>query len=152
MQIYPKRPRTWLLIGLTCLFVAITACTTGAVEQTPEPVSDEPLEWFNSPGGSSEAFRCYLARDLSPVPGGRPVRDGEERDMPLAWVPLADLVAQVLAGSLHNPLTVAGVLAAYAAQQRQWSDLRPADAPWPVFDHLRRTGRLRDMSRDAAPE
>lgn len=99
-------------------------------------------DWFNSPGGSSEAFRCYLARDLYPAPGGRPERDAEEHDMPLAWVPLDEAVAAVRAGHLHNPVTVAGLLAAYAAREEQWSGLRPVDSPWPAYEHLRDTGRL----------
>jgi hypothetical protein len=38
-------------------------------------------------------------------------------------------VAAVLAGDLHNPTTVAGVLAAAAARDRGWITLRPAEVP-----------------------
>jgi ADP-ribose pyrophosphatase len=90
------------------------------------------VDYFNSPGGSTEAFRCYLARDLHPVPEHeRHEREGEERDMRTAWVPLDDARDLVLAGRLHNPTAVAGVLAACAARDAGWSTLRPADAPWP---------------------
>jgi ADP-ribose pyrophosphatase len=90
------------------------------------------VDYFNSPGGSTEAFRCYLARDLHPVPEHeRHDREGEERDMRTAWVPLDDARDLVLAGRLHNPTAVAGVLAACAARDAGWSTLRPADAPWP---------------------
>jgi PelA/Pel-15E family pectate lyase len=67
MQKSPKRSWVWLLIGVTCLFVAITACTAGTVEKTAEPVSTEPLKWFGGYGnilmqpsdfyGSAEAVR-----------------------------------------------------------------------------------------------
>jgi ADP-ribose pyrophosphatase len=92
---------------------------------------DVLVDLENSPGGSSETIRCYLGRDLAPAPGGRPVGDGEERDMPLTWVPLDDAVSAVLAGRLTAPLTVSGVLAAYASRGGGWASLRPADSAWP---------------------
>jgi hypothetical protein len=50
----------------------------------------------------------------------------------VAWVPADVLVARVLAGELHNPLMVMGVLALRAALDAgPLDDLRPADAPWP---------------------
>lgn len=100
-------------------------------------------DWFNTPGGSTESFRCFLARGLSEVPGGRPERDDEERDMPIRWVPLADAVAAVLAGQLHNPTSVTGILAADSARVRGWQHLRAYDAPWPARHHLERTDRTR---------
>ncbi|RJK93120.1 NUDIX domain-containing protein [Vallicoccus soli] len=90
------------------------------------------VDYYNSPGGTTEAFRCYLARGLEAVAEDeRHEGEGEERDMPAAWVPLDEAVDLVLAGALHNPTTVSGVLAAAAARSRGWSGLRPADAPWP---------------------
>lgn len=90
------------------------------------------VDYYNSPGGSTEAFRCYLARGLEAVGDDeRHVGSDEERDMPIAWVPLEEAVALVLSGRLHNPTTVSGVLATFAARARGWSGLRPADAPWP---------------------
>ncbi|NIZ93229.1 NUDIX hydrolase [Kineosporiaceae bacterium B12] len=93
---------------------------------------DVVVDWFNSPGGSSEANRIYLARGLSAVPAGqRHTREDEERDMVPVRVPLAEAVEAVLAGRLGNPGTVIGVLAAAAARSAGWSTLRPADAAWP---------------------
>ena len=51
--------------------------------------------------------------------------------MPTAWVPLDEARDLVLAGRLHNPSAVVGVLAACAARDTGWSALRPADTPWP---------------------
>ena len=94
---------------------------------------DVVVDWFNSPGGSSEANRIYLARGLSAVPAEeRHTREDEERDMVPVRVPLAEAVEAVLAGRLGNPGTVIGVLAAVAARGTGWSTLRPADAPWPT--------------------
>lgn len=88
------------------------------------------IDFFNSPGGSTEAFRCFLARGVTAIPGGRPhTGEAEEADLPQVWMPLRDAVDAVLAGDLHNPTTVAGVLAASAARDRGWSTLRPADGP-----------------------
>lgn len=90
------------------------------------------VDFYNSPGGSTESFRCYLAQGLSPVPEDqRHDREHEERDMPLVWVPLDEARDLVLAGRLHNPTAVSGILAACAARDAGWSTLRPADAPWP---------------------
>ena len=90
------------------------------------------VDFYNSPGGSTEAFRCYLARGLHEVPeADRHQRQHEERDMARAWVDLSEARDLVLAGRLHNPTTVCGVLAAAAARDAGWSTLRPADAPWP---------------------
>lgn len=93
---------------------------------------DVLIDWFNSPGGMNEALRLYLARDVSPVPEHeRHVREAEEHGMPVRWVPLDQARDDVLAGRVHNPSAVVGVLAAHAARELGWSTLRPADAPWP---------------------
>jgi ADP-ribose pyrophosphatase len=90
------------------------------------------VDFYNSPGGSTEAFRCYLARGVREVPvGERHQREHEERNMARAWVDLSEARDLVLAGKLHNPTTVCGVLAAAAAREAGWATLRPADAPWP---------------------
>jgi ADP-ribose pyrophosphatase len=90
------------------------------------------VDFFNSPGGSTESFRCYLARGLSAVPDDeRHEREDEEHGMRSAWVPLDRARDLVLAGRLHNPTAVIGVLAACAARDAGWATLRPAEAPWP---------------------
>lgn len=86
---------------------------------------------FTSPGASSESLRCFLARDVREADDERFAGSGEEREMPVRWVPLDDLVAQVLDGALHNPTTVTGVLAAYASRAGGWASLRDVDTPWP---------------------
>lgn len=90
-------------------------------------------DWFNSPGGSSEANRIYLARGLSAVPeADRHVREDEEKDLVPVRVPLAQVVRAVLEGRLANPGTVIGVLALQAALAAGPGALRPADTPWPA--------------------
>lgn len=102
------------------------------------------VEFCNSPGGSSEAFRCFLARDLRPLPGGRQqTGEAEEMHLPQAWVPLSDAVGLVLAGKVQNPATGMGILAAALSAERGFEDLRPADTPWPMREHLRAVGRLK---------
>ncbi|MCB0919738.1 MAG: NUDIX hydrolase [Actinobacteria bacterium] len=101
------------------------------------------VDFFNSPGGSSEAFRCFLARDIREAPGGRPPAEGEETTLEPVWLPLDEALTKVLAGELMNPTAVTGILAASAAKQRGWADLRPADSPWPAREHLLREGLVR---------
>jgi len=91
------------------------------------------LDWYTSPGGSDEAFRLFLARDLSPVPEAeRHVRAEEEAGMVSRWLPLEEARDAVLAGALHTPSAVTGLLAGWAARETGWAALRPADAPWPA--------------------
>ncbi len=118
---------------------------TAAQRELAEEVDLAAAEWhvlldqLSTPGISSESIRVFLARDLrGTATSDGFVREGEEADMDVVWAPLTDLVDAVLAGRLHNPSLVSGVLAAEAARARGWSTLRPADAPWPAREHLPR--------------
>lgn len=93
---------------------------------------DVLIDYFGSPGGLSEALRIFLARDLSDVHHDeRFARAGEEHGMAVCWVDLDEAHEAVLAGQLHNPGAVIGILTAHAARARDWAMLRPHDAPWP---------------------
>ncbi len=95
-------------------------------------------EWFNSPGGSDEANRVFLARDISLVPEAeRHTREAEEHGMVPRWVRLDDARDAVLAGRIANPGSVIGILAAWTARELRWSTLRPADSPWPAHHAFR---------------
>lgn len=91
-------------------------------------------DYFASPGGSDEAIRLFLARDVAEADGERYAEvSSEEADMQVEWVPREDLVRAVLAGELGNPALVTGVLAVTAALAGDGLGvLRPADAPWPA--------------------
>lgn len=95
-----------------------------------------------SPGMTSETLRIYLAREVTQVPAAqRYVGHSEEAHMQVGWLPLNDLVDAVLAGRLHNPTMVMGVLAAWAAKQTGWSSLRPATSPWQFREQMLALGR-----------
>lgn len=136
------------------LDVADEAPWTGAARELVEEAGlvagrwDVLVDVENSPGGSSETIRVYLARDLAPAPGGRPEGHGEERDLPHVWVALEDAVTAVLEGRLTAPMTVSGVLAAYTSRLVGWATLRPYDAPWPQRDQVVGAGRARIYSSD----
>ena len=90
---------------------------------------------FTSPGGSDEAIRIYLARDVKPTAEAF-AREAEEADIEVAWVPLEEAVDAALARRAHNaPLSIA-VLGALAARERGWASLGAADAPWPSHPKL----------------
>lgn len=93
---------------------------------------DVLLDAFTTPGMTDEAVRVYLARDIAAATVPRHAGLHEEADMPVRWVPLDDAVAAVLAGRLHNPMAVMGLLAAARARDAGFAGLRPADAPWPA--------------------
>ena len=101
------------------------------------------FDFYNSPGGTTEAFRCFLARDIRDLPGGRPPGEAEEAGLEPRWVALDDAVALVQAGRLGNPTAVTGILAAHAAKQSGWTGLRRGDAPWSVRENLVASARVR---------
>ncbi|WP_415852805.1 NUDIX domain-containing protein, partial [Streptomyces albus] len=90
------------------------------------------VDVYTTPGGSDEAVRIFLARQLSEVEGERFEVSEEEADMELARVPLEELVRGALAGELHNNCLVVGCLALNAALASGGGPgaLRPAQAPW----------------------
>ena len=89
------------------------------------------LDHYATPGGSSEALRVFLARDLRDVPEvDRHERDGEELGMPVRRVPLDDVADAVLAGDVHNGTLMIAVLAAVRLRERGWAGLRSVDEPW----------------------
>lgn len=85
-------------------------------------------DFQNSPGGSDETIRVYLARDVSALPAFQ--RHDEEADIEVRWVPLDDVVDAVLARRVQSPSLVVGALAAQASRSRGWSTLSPGDEPW----------------------
>jgi 8-oxo-dGDP phosphatase len=91
------------------------------------------VDIYSTPGGSDEAIRIFLARDLADAEGERFAATDEEAHFEYARVPLADLVRQVLDGELHNSCLAVGVLALNAVLGGDGPDaLRPAEAPWPA--------------------
>ncbi|MDO4258761.1 MAG: NUDIX hydrolase [Actinomycetaceae bacterium] len=90
---------------------------------------DVLVDFFNSPGGSDESLRVFLARDLGPTNEVFD-REDEEADLELRWVPLDEAVAAIMDGRIHNTSAVVGLLAAYRARADKWENLRAADAPW----------------------
>lgn len=103
------------------------------------------VDFVNSPGGSDEAQRVFLARDVEDVHvDDRYTRSDEEAGIITAWVPLDEAVADVLAGRIQNPGAAIAVLAADAARRAGWSTLRPVDAPWPMHPSRRPAPRGTD--------
>jgi ADP-ribose pyrophosphatase len=87
------------------------------------------VDYFSSPGFSTERVRIFLARGLKPADGSPHQRQHEEKFIVTEWVPLAEAVRLALDGKLHNGATVTGVLAGQAVLSQRFSGLRPAAAP-----------------------
>ncbi len=122
-----------------------------AVRELAEEAGYEAEQWdtlvdlMNTPGGSSEIIRVYLARGLRALPDGRVhTGEAEEVHLPRAWVDLDEARDLVLAGTIASPSAVCGILAAWASRAGGWSSLRPADAPWPSRDVVVANDRLPD--------
>jgi len=107
------------------------------------------VDLLNSPGGSSEAIRVYLARDLVALPEGRPrTSEAEEAFLPRAWVPLDQARDLVLAGRIGSVSAVCGILAAWSERYRGWTGLRPVSTPWDARAVVESSGRVH---RSAVP-
>ena len=89
------------------------------------------VDLLTTPGGSDEAIRVYLARELTPAGADeRHVRTAEEAVMTVEYVELDAAVRMVFDGTIQNAICAAGVLAAARAAQNGFANLRSADAPW----------------------
>jgi ADP-ribose pyrophosphatase len=86
------------------------------------------LDYFSSPGYSTERIRIFLARGVEQAADNGYEREHEEKYIVADWVPLAAAVRLALSGKLHNGPAIAGVLAGYAASSEEFSGLRPATA------------------------
>ena len=89
------------------------------------------VDYFSSPGISTERLRVFLARGLELVPASERdfVPENEEAHLLVDWVPLDEAVRLVQAGELHNGVAVIGILAAHVALRSGFAGLRDADAP-----------------------
>ncbi len=89
------------------------------------------VDYYSSPGFSTERLRIFLARGLEPVPAAERhfVPHGEEAHLLLDWLPLDEAVGKVFAGELHNGPAVLAIMAGYAARSEGYDRLRQADSP-----------------------
>ncbi|MGP9728099.1 NUDIX domain-containing protein [Glutamicibacter sp. 363] len=140
---HPVGMRLWELpAGL--LDVAGEPPLDGAKRELWEEADSTAQTWsvltdvFLSPGSSSEALRIFLARDVQLVPADqRHARTEEEAEIITRWVPLDEAVAAVLAGEIHNPSAVVGLLAAHAARATGYASLREANSAFEAHPGLR---------------
>jgi 8-oxo-dGDP phosphatase len=89
------------------------------------------VDYFTSPGFSTERLRVFLVRGLTRVPDADRgyVPEHEEAHLVVAWVRLDEAVARFLAGDLHNGVAAVGILSAYAARKDGLAALRGPDSP-----------------------
>lgn len=100
------------------------------------------VDYATTPGGSTELLRIYLARGLTTLPERPMTQEAEEQDMPSRFVTIDALCDAVFAGAVCNTSIVVGGLAVRAARDTGWQHLRPADAEWPMRDHLAANDRI----------
>lgn len=131
---HPVRLREWELpAGL--LDLAGESPLAAAQRELGEEVDLVATSWSlladfaNSPGGSNEVIRVFLARDLAST-GAVYERTAEEADMLVRWVPLKEIVEAVRAGRVQNAIITVAVLAAWFERERGWSGLRDPEEPW----------------------
>lgn len=131
---HPIRAREWELpAGL--LDITGEDPLAGAQRELAEEADLVAGQWDlltdfqTSPGGSNEAIRVYLARDLSDSAEVF-ARFDEEAEIEKRWVSIDDAVDAVLASRVQNSILGIAVLAADAGRRRGWSTLSDAATPW----------------------
>ncbi len=80
---------------------------TGYLAKTLEPL----IEFFTTPGGSSEKISVFIARGLT-LSNDRPEVDGEEVNMLVDWVNFDEALAAVLQSRIKSPSAAVGIMAA----------------------------------------
>ena len=91
---------------------------------------DVLVDFGTSPGATDEVLRIFLARGISAAASSDFVREGEEAEIQLDWVDLTEAADAVLAGRVHSPSAVMGILAAERAARDGFTSLRGVDAPF----------------------
>ena len=136
---HPVRVRDWEIpAGL--LDIAEEDALAAAQRELAEEADLTAVRWdvlaefYTTPGGSDEAIRIYLARELAPARETF-ARTAEEADIEVRWAPLDELVEAILDRRVQNPSLVVGGLAAHAARARGWETLAPAGTPWERRPH-----------------
>ena len=88
------------------------------------------IDYYSSPGISTESIRVFLARNLTAVPAAQRdfVPRHEETQLQIGWVALDGALAAFMAGDLHNGVAAVGILSAYAARVSGFAGLRRAGA------------------------
>ena len=89
------------------------------------------IDFFTSPGGSTEMIRVYLARGLSATPAFE--RTEEEASLETRWASLDEVVDALLQRRIGNSILGIAALAAQASKARGWSSLGDAHAAWPLY-------------------
>lgn len=72
---------------------------------------EELIEFHTTPGGNNETIAIFLARELRHQ-GHDLELEGEETDMQVAWVSLAEALGSVLASNMRSPSAAVGIMAA----------------------------------------
>lgn len=100
------------------------------------------VDFASSSGGSTEAVRVYLAQGLTAHPEGKPNGEDEESLLEPQFIGLQDVLEGIWNGAIGNTMLTAGTLALVTALADP-SALRPANADWPLREHLVKTNRVR---------
>lgn len=93
------------------------------------------VDYYTSPGCSTEALRIYLARDTYPVATDFE-REAEEAEIEPQWVPVAKILEGVLTGTLHSPTLVTGVLALIAVMGAHYGVVNSANDACETMRHF----------------
>lgn len=71
---------------------------------------EELISFHATPGGNSETITVFVAKKLTSA-DSEYVSSGEEKDMPITWVPIVHALESVLSSEIKSPTAVVGIMA-----------------------------------------
>lgn len=95
------------------------------------------VDFFTSPGSSTEAVRIYLAEEVSTMESANSERVDEESEIETKWVTSDTALSRIKNGHWQSPTLVMGILALIALKNG-----RDSQAEWPARMHLQDTDRV----------
>jgi ADP-ribose pyrophosphatase len=105
------------------------------------------IDLIVSPGGTTEIIRYFLAENCDFESQERQwTGEAEEKYLPLIWIEPKYFLEAVLTGKIHNSV---GIAATFAALEITKTNTRtPPNQPWPLFDHLSKSGGISSQPLD----
>lgn len=71
---------------------------------------EELISFHTTPGGNSETITVFVAKGITEEETDF-VASGEEKNMPLSWVPITKALSSVLESRIKSPSAVVGIMA-----------------------------------------
>lgn len=100
------------------------------------------VDFFTSPGSTSESVRIYLAEEVTRIESEESERVDEESEIETRWVTSESALSSIRSGKWQSPTLVMGILAFMAFKYG-----RDSQTEWPARMHLLATDRVHKFDK-----